>query len=65
MKEIVKFCPSPMKIAENTKFFILLKSLVQLGLYTGNFGSLGIDFSLPLSGIVGQMFMVPTIHSCS
>ena len=46
-------------------FFIFLESLVQLGLHTGNLSSLGIDLCLPLSGIVGQMFLVPTIHCCS
>ena len=47
------------------KLFKFLESLVQLGPHTGNLSSLGINFCLPLSGIVGQMFLIPTIHSCS
>ena len=43
----------------------LLQSLVQLSLHLGNLSCLGIDFVLPLPGIAGQMFWVPTFHGCS
>ena len=41
-------------------FFIFLQSLVQLSFDCSDFGSLGIDLALPVSGIVGQMiFHIP------
>ena len=46
------------------ELFIFLKSLVQLSLHMGNLNCLGIDLTLPLSRIAGQMFRVPSFYSC-